>query len=95
MSFESSIASQKVKEFCKEASTALGYAGDRPVEFWTGCIIKYLSINRPENKYIRLSIPLTIFAEDWSELSAELCRYLLEHREAEASYRCEVMEQVH
>jgi hypothetical protein len=76
-----------LKAFCTEAAAQLGYVGERPVEFWTGCIVRYLELHRPESRYIRLCIPLTIFCVDYPELTQDLCRHMQEHGDAEFRYQ--------
>jgi hypothetical protein len=82
-----SEAAERLIAFCTEAAVQLGYGGDKPVEFWTGCIIRYLELHRPESRYIRLRVPLTIFCADYPELTQDLCRHLQEHGDAEFRYQ--------
>jgi len=83
---------QRIKQFCIEATRALGYKGDRPVEYWEGCILKYLQAHRPDNHHVRLNVPLTIFSEDFPELTEDLCRHMQEHGDAAFRYEAELVQ---
>jgi hypothetical protein len=86
MNAEGYQAVQKLKAFCTEASATLGYTGINPVEFWTGCILRFLSLHRPESKYIKWQQPLTIFSKDYPDLCVELASYIKDNGDGEFRY---------